>query len=176
MTASWFESERMVLEPQRPAHAAELAAVLDDVALHRFIGGRPLNADELRARIERQAVGHSPDGQERWMNWTVRTRTTGRPIGAMQTTVRDEAGETVAELAWVIGVTHQGQGFAKEAAALVVSWLRGQGITCLCAHIDPSHDASMAVAHSVGLLPTDVMKDGEVRWERRDAPSSFRTP
>ena len=42
----WLEpielsSERLVLEPLRVAHAAEMVAVLDDPQLHTYIGGAP---------------------------------------------------------------------------------------------------------------------------------------
>ena len=160
-----LESRRLALEPTRPEHADELAPVLDDVALHRFIGGRPDSVVALRARLERQAAGQSPDGQECWLNWTVRLRATGEAVGTMQSTLTDGAPETVAELAWVIGVAHQGQGLAKEAVALVVAWLRTRGVSRLRAHIHPDHDASMGVARSAGLVATEVIKDGEVRWE-----------
>ena len=160
-----LESERLVLEPLEPGHADELAPVLDDIALHRFIGGRPDSAEALRARFARQAAGWSPDGRQRWLNWTVRVRATGQAVGTMQATVSGSEPQTVAVLAWVIGVSHQGQGMAKEAAALVVSWLHAHGVTCVRARIHPGHHASMAVARSIGLRPTDVVEDGEVRWE-----------
>jgi RimJ/RimL family protein N-acetyltransferase len=165
VTACRLESERLVLEPLRPEHATELAPVLDDTSLHQFIGGRPDSEAELRARYERLAVGPSPDGQERWLNWIVRVRSTGEAVGTMQATVTTSERQTVADVAWVIGTSHQRKGFAKEAAALVVSWLRGQGVGCVRAYIHPDHDASMHVARSVGLLATDVIEDGEVRWE-----------
>lgn len=165
MTASWLESERLVLEPLRPEHADELAPVLDDIALHRFIGGVPDTVEELRARFQRQAVGRSPDGQDGWLNWTVRARPTGQAVGTMQATVSGSGRHRAAVLAWVIGIPYQRQGFASEAAGLVVSWLRGRGVSCVRARIHPGHDASMRVARAVGLLPTDVVQDGEVRWE-----------
>ena len=154
-----------MLEPLRREHADELAPVLHDIALHRFIGGEPDSADELRARFERQAVGHSPDGTERWLNWVVRVRGTGQAVGTMQATVSGSERQAVAVLAWVVGVPYQRQGFAQEAAGLVVSWLRSRGVSCVRARIHPAHEASMAVARAAGLLPTDVMEDGEVRWE-----------
>ena len=165
ITACWLESERLVLEPLRPEHAKELAPVLDDADLHRFIGGEPQSADELLARFERQAVGHSPDGRQHWLNWAVRERSSGEALGTMQATVSSDAHETVAEVAWVIGLSHQGKGFAKEAAALMVPWLRTRGVRRVRAHIHPGHLASMGVARSLGLLPTDVTQDGEMRWE-----------
>jgi RimJ/RimL family protein N-acetyltransferase len=157
-SAHRLESARIVLEPLRGEHADELAPVLGDVSLHRFIGGAPLGLEELRARFERQARGHPTEG---WWNWVVRERSTGRPVGTVQATVRGE----VAELAWVIGSAFQGRGFAKEAAALVAGWLREVGVGRLRAHIHPEHAASISVARSLGLRATDVIVDGEVRWE-----------
>jgi RimJ/RimL family protein N-acetyltransferase len=163
LTPRQLESERLVLEPLRPDHADELAPVLDDVSLHRFTGGEPLGVVALRARYERQAVGWSPERHQRWLNWVVRERSTGLAVGTVQATVTlREPG--AGELAWVIASAHQGRGSAKEAVGLVASWLRDRGVGRLCAHIHPRHHASMAVARSIGLTPTDVIVDGEVRW------------
>jgi RimJ/RimL family protein N-acetyltransferase len=170
--AARLESERVVLDPLVVEHAAELAPVLADVALYRFIGGGPESSAQLRERFRRQAVGLSPDRRERWLNWVVRLRPGGAAIGWAQATVTtvsgDESAEVavvVAELAWVIGTAYQGQGLAKEAASLMAAWLRGQGVDRLRAHIHPEHQASMAVARSLGLLPGPVVVDGERRWE-----------
>ena len=118
-----------------PDHADEMAPVLDDVALHRFIGGQPATREELRDRYTQQAVGRSPDGAQRWLNWIIRRRDTGQAVGTTQATVRDDEGLLVAEVAWVVASVH------------------------------PQHHASMAVAQAVGLSPTDVVTDGEVRWQ-----------
>jgi RimJ/RimL family protein N-acetyltransferase len=165
LTAVRLESERLVLEPLRPRHADELAPVLDDHSLHRFIGGEPLGLEDLRARFEDQARGRSPDGRDWWLNWVVRERSTCRPVGTVQATVSRSEPERVAELAWVIASADQGRGFAKEAVAIIAGWLGGCGVSRLRAHIHPEHEASMAVARSVGLAPADVVVDGEVRWE-----------
>jgi hypothetical protein len=42
--------------------------------------------------------------------------------------------------------------------------LRQHGITTLVAHVHPAHAASASVARGLGLVPTDVVVDGEVRW------------
>jgi RimJ/RimL family protein N-acetyltransferase len=175
LSAGRLESPRLVLEPLAPEHADELAPVLDDVALHRFTGGEPVGLQELQARFERQAGGRSPDGRDCWLNWVTRERATGRPVGTVQATVRGaESGsasgsesecEPVAELAWVVGSADQGRGFAKEAVTAMSGWLGERGVSRLRANIHPEHEASMAVARSVGLAPTDVIVDGEVRWE-----------
>jgi RimJ/RimL family protein N-acetyltransferase len=171
LAAGTLESERLVLEPLQPRHADELVNVLDDSALHRFTGDTPAGTEELRARLERQARGESPDGRDGWLNWVLRERATGRPVGTVQATVPGRTDGKVADLAWVIGTGAQGNGFAKEAAATVAEWLRAQGVVRLRAHIHPQHYASMAVARSAGLEATPVIVDGETRWE---SPRSSR--
>jgi enoyl-CoA hydratase/carnithine racemase/RimJ/RimL family protein N-acetyltransferase len=168
-----LESSRLVLEPLRVEHADALAAVLGDDALHEFIGGRPASREELHERFRRQAKGRSPDGRDRWLNWVVRLRATGAAIGTAQATVRPGNSGDTADLAWVIGVEYQSRGLAKEAAGLVAAWLRGRGIERLGARIHPRHEASMAVARSIGLAPTTAIVDGEVQWQSQRSPMEF---
>jgi RimJ/RimL family protein N-acetyltransferase len=146
-------TRRLVVEPLRAGHARELVAVLADPELYAFIGGRPPTEDELAARYARQLTGDPG-----WLNWIVRRD--GVATGYLQATLDGEG----AELAWLIGTAHQGAGLAAEAALAVQAWLRGHGVTRFSAHIHPDHGASAAVARRLGLAPTDVVEDGEVRW------------
>jgi RimJ/RimL family protein N-acetyltransferase len=172
--ATRLESDRITLEPLRVEHADELAPVLDDPALHEFIGGRPASAARLRARFTRQVAGRSPDGRELWLNWVIRLRATGAAVGTAQATVRSEAAVPSADLAWVIAVGYQGQGLAKEAAGIVAQWLHEQGVERLGARIHPGHKASMAVARSIGLGPTTTIADGEIQWQSQKEPHGVR--
>lgn len=156
--------ERLDLDPLRVEHAEEMASVLDDPALHTFTGGEPVTLEDLRSRYGRQVVGRSSDGTERWLNWIVRRREDGRAIGFVQATVADHDQRRQAEVAWVIGSAYQGHGYAREAAGLMIDWLRESGLGPIVAHIHPDHDASGAVARRLGLTPTDLIVDGEVRW------------
>lgn len=142
--------------------------------------------EELRRRYARQAAGLSPDGREVWHSWIVRERTSGRAVGVVQATVGATAGTSTAsvdtaatpydgaasaELAWVIGVPWQGRGYATEAATAVLDAVRGPAsatgddATLVHAHIAPGNAASEAVARRLGLAPTSVVHDGEIRWE-----------
>lgn len=156
---------RLDLEPLRVDHADEMAPLLDDPQLHTFIGGEPATVEELRRRYGLLAAGRSPDRRQRWLNWIVRRRTDGRAVGTVQATVGGDEGDTSAEVAWVVGRPHQGQGYAREAAQCMVEWLRGQGVVLIRAHVHPDHAASQGVARAIGLGPTRTMVDGEVRWE-----------
>jgi RimJ/RimL family protein N-acetyltransferase len=153
---------RLELEPLREDHASELARVLDDPALYAFTGGAPSTEDELRVRFARQALERSPDGTRGWLNWVVRDRATHEAVGTLQATVYDDG--RIAELAWVIATSRQGEGLATEAAAAVQDALRAEGVTTFVAHIHPGHAASAAVARRLGLQPTQPRDDGEIRW------------
>ncbi|WP_433436172.1 GNAT family N-acetyltransferase [Nonomuraea sp. CA-141351] len=151
-----IETPALVLLPLRPEHADEMAVVLSDPALHTFIGGAPLTAQELRVRYERLVAG--PPG---WRNWVVWSREEERLVGYVQATI--DAGS--AEIAWVIGTPWQGRGLATAAAKALVGRLAEEGIDTVIAHIHTDHAASAAVAASAGLCRTDQWHDGEVRWE-----------
>jgi RimJ/RimL family protein N-acetyltransferase len=159
-----IKTARLTLEPLRIDHADEMVSVLDDESLYEFTGGTPMTLVELRERYARQAVGHSPDGAQGWLNWIVRETASGSAIGTVQATVHDVSGVFAAELAWVIGSRSQGSGCAKEAAVAMLSWLREQRVASFTAHIRSDHAASIAVAQHLGLSITDEMIDGEISW------------
>ncbi|WP_443067920.1 GNAT family N-acetyltransferase [Streptomyces sp. NBC_01351] len=160
-------TERLDLVPLRPSHADEMARVLADPALHRFIGGTPLSPDALRARYERLAAG-SPDPGVVWCNWVLRRRAGRGLVGTVQATVTPARG--LAELAWTVGTPWQGLGFAGEAARALAGWLRELPVGLLVAHVHPAHAASAAVAAACGLRPTGELQDGEIRWESGGGP------
>ena len=159
-----WRTERLDLEPLTADHAAELAPVLDDDALHEFTGGAPLDAAALTERYARLAARRSPDGRQLWGNWVMRVRGTGMAVGTMQVTL-PAGGPAVgpAEVAWVVGVRAQGRGYAREAACGLVALLREAGWT-VAANIHPAHLASQRVARAAGLSPTAEVRDGEIRW------------
>lgn len=156
-----LRSARLRLEPVSVAHAEPMAVVLADPLLYIVIGGEPPDLPALRRRYLRWEIPLSDDGGEGWLNWIVLHD--GHPVGTVQATVSREP-EPVAELAWIVGVAFQRKGFAAEAAGLVATWLTGQGVRELCAHVEPGHLPSERVAARLGLAPTGEVHDGERRW------------
>ncbi len=161
MRTQTLHSIRIVLVPLRTEDADEMVAVLDDVRLYEFMGGRPLTLPELRARFAKLVRG-SPDAAETWLNWIIRTADTHQPIGTMQATL---AGDT-ADIAWVVGASWQSRGFATEAAIALVSWLISEGVRTIHANIHPRHRTSEKVAARAGLSLTSAEVDGERVWTR----------
>jgi RimJ/RimL family protein N-acetyltransferase len=160
-----LRSERLVLEPLRVEHADEMAPLLDDPTLHTFTGGKPATLQELRSRYAQQVVGQPPDGSQHWLNWIARRRDNGQAVGFVQATISEQDGDLTADVAWVIGVSQQRSGYAREAAQLMTDWLRLQHVRLVVAHVHPQHHASNAVARWIGLTPTDTQVEGEVRWQ-----------
>ncbi|WP_131739096.1 GNAT family N-acetyltransferase [Actinomadura roseirufa] len=175
-------TQRLVLEPLTVHHADEMAEVLDDARLYRFIGGEPLTPAELRARYERLVAGPAPFHREYWLNWIVRRARDGRALGYVQatvtpahpgfavapaaegSTVTPAPARNVAAIAWVIGMPYQGFGFATEAARALVPWLLAHGAGDIVASIHPANLASAAVAAKLGLRPTPETTDNETLW------------
>lgn len=156
-------TERLLLTPLGAGDADELVGVLADPGLHEFIGGRPATLVELRARFAAMTAGSgSPD--ELWRNWVVRRRADGQAVGTVQATLSRRQEGWSAEVAWVVGLAHQGQGYAAEAARALVGWLAERDVGEVVAHIHPGHAASARVAERAGLQPTDDRVDGEVVW------------
>ncbi|MGS2643601.1 GNAT family N-acetyltransferase [Streptosporangium sp. LJ11] len=196
MDAEPVRTARLTLEPLAVRHAAEMAEVLGDPALHAFIGGAPETPGQLRDRYARLVATPPPGREESWLNWVIRLdapdggshgssdNDSNRPVdgsdgdsdrlvGYVQATVtRDRAA-----VAWVVGTPWQGRGIAGEAAVALVAWLRDHGTATIVATIHPDHSASSAVARRAGLAPTGGRVDGEVVWssvQLRDRPSPGR--
>jgi RimJ/RimL family protein N-acetyltransferase len=167
LTTDQISSARLRLVPLTVADAAEMVGVLSGAALYTYTGGTPPGLDGLRARYAAQAAGRSPDGREEWCNWILRREPGGEAVGYVQATISGEGRR--AEIAWVVGLPWQGQGYATEAALALVGWLDSRGVAVIQAHIHPEHTASAAVAHRAGLRPSGVIEDGEQLW-LRDRP------
>jgi len=160
LVAVGLETERLSLEPLRVAHAQEMAPLLADERLHVFTGGQPPTLRQLRDSYRRRVK------EPGWCNWVVRDRDSGRVIGGMQAEIAERDGEPVAELAWILGSADQGHGYAREAAAAVVAWLREQGVRSFIADIHERNEPSMRLARALGFVQSAEAADhaGDVRW------------
>lgn len=149
--------ETITVRPLTVEDASVMMRVLSSPSLYHYIGGEPPTEEELSRRYTAQVVGHSPGGNERWINSIVLLD--GQPVGYVQATVPID-GEA-AEISWVIGREWQGRGFAKQAARLLLDGLVHAGVV---AFIHPDHRASQHVARSLGMHEIDVVVEGETRW------------
>ena len=162
--ADWtLEADRLLLTPMVEGDSHALFELLKDPEIHVFRGGRPpASADDVRAKIRRRESRRSPGGDELWLNWTLRLKENQTVVGYVQAGVK----EGQADMAWVVGVPFQRQGFASEASRRVLEWLRDHlHVHEVRANIHPNHVASQKVARKIGLRNSRTRTgDGEQVW------------
>ena len=161
--AARLSTARLSLLPLTLSHAEEMSGVLADPDLYRFIGGEPPSVADLRDRYRRLLEGATA-ADELWLNWVIELVGDGRLVGTTQATVSLRRRRLVASVAWIVGESWQGNGYAKEAAVAVVEWLRSLPVAEVRASIHPDHLASSAVAAACGLGPTNEFEKDERIW------------
>lgn len=161
-----LDTARLVLEPLTVEHAPAMVAVLAHPSLYEFTGGLPVNEETLAERYARQIRGASADGSQGWMNWVIRDRSSSALLGFVQATLTEHPAGLGSEIGWLVTPSAQGHGVATEAIRVMVRWLEEHDVRMFAAHIHPQNESSKAVARKLRFAPTDVVVDGEVRWER----------
>jgi RimJ/RimL family protein N-acetyltransferase len=114
-----ISTRRLSLEPQVPAHAEEMFAVLSDPAIYEYENAPPRSLEWLRERYARLESRRAPDGQHQWLNWVIRLPG-GELIGYVQATVFP-AGR--AAIAYEMSSRYWGRGLAREACDAMLAQL-----------------------------------------------------
>jgi len=152
---------RLSLEPLLASHAQDMFPILSDRQLYSFTGDEPpetqMALEERYRYLERRK---SPDESQLWLNWLVTLKNDDTPMGYVQATVS----KSHTDIAWVIGLQWQGNGYASEAASALVEWLQENGIKAIRCCIHPRHVASQRVAGHAGLNKSSSTEDGEDVW------------
>jgi len=170
-----LQTERLVLEPLVPEHAARTFDLWQDDRLYELIPIEPpADVRSLEERYRMLAARRSPDGAEEWLNWMARTKSGGAYVGLIQATVRaDSSGY----LAYFTFARHWRLGFAFEACRAVIDFLTGpRGVEEIVAEIDTRNTASIRLIEKLGFTraaftPNAAMIRGapsdEYRYELR---------
>lgn len=138
------------LEPLLADHARELYPLLSDPRLYVHLDAAPPTSEAaLETRFRKLETRRSPDGTQLWLNWLVRSRAE-EPLGYVQATVLP--GNTAAWIAYVIGHAHQGNGFGREATALMCDHLRADyGVRRLLASVESANTPSRRLLEALGF-------------------------
>jgi RimJ/RimL family protein N-acetyltransferase len=143
-----IETARLRLRPFTPADLDELAALLSDPTVMRYLGvegGKTLTRAETKDVLARMVAGWQENGFGRW---AVLRKTTAQLIGLCGFRLH----ESVPELLYLLGTTHWGQGFAAEAARASLRYgfeeLRFERIV---AFTRPENVASQRVLQKIGM-------------------------
>lgn len=144
-----LESERLVLEPLLPHHAAGTFALWQDDRLYTFTPVKPpteLHSLEERYRI--LATRGSPDGTEMWLNWFAREKASGEYVAQIQATIGQDSS---ARLGYFTFVPHWRRGYAYEACQAVIRSLIERGVEEFVAEIDTRNVASIRLIEKLGF-------------------------
>jgi RimJ/RimL family protein N-acetyltransferase len=162
-----IETERLRLRGHRVEDFPHCAAMWGDLAVTRYIGGRPFTGEEVWARLLRY-VGH-------WKLlgfgfWLIEEKSTGNFIGeAGMAEFRREMTpsiEGVPEMGWVLSPQFQGKGYATEAVRAAAAWAGDWRTVCI---IHPENAGSVRVAEKCGYreLPRAIYRGQETRMFER---------
>ena len=147
-----IETERLLLRPYRTSDHEAMHRIFSDSAMFAYSHRGPMTTEESWSLLLRQ-IGH----------WTafgfgifgVRERNSGELVGeAGPSDFRRGLGaafDPFPEMTWSIAPAAQGRGYAREAAAAVLGWLRASAApartVCL---IHEGNEPSLRVAESLG--------------------------
>ncbi len=166
-------TQRLRLEPLRPAHAPDWYRGLSDPDLYHFLDERPpTDLPALAARIARWAAGPETGG-ERWCNWAVWRAAGDRPVGWVQATVHEDA---TAHVAYVLFRDAWGHGYAREAVRAVIEHLGATfGTRCILARVDARNARSIGVLEALGFsrlraLPGSTADATDLEYVRAARP------
>jgi len=143
-----IETDRLTLEPQLAAHAAEMFDVLSDPAIYEYENEPPPSLEWLRARFTRLESRRSPNGTEQWLNWVIRLRPTGL-IGYVQATVQADGHAAVA---YELASAWWGRGLASEAVrAAIAELVLRHGAQSLGAVLKRDNQRSLRLLQRLGF-------------------------
>ena len=167
-------STRLLYEPLMRSHALELCGALTDPRVYEYIPGpNPSTLDELYADFGDRVAGPPPEWQEeKWWNYAVRERGSGRAVGRLEAMII----EGRAEVSYLFGPAHWGRGYASEGLTWLHERLRQDGSAlAFWAAVTPGNDRSVRVLQRlrydelVGGWPALASYDPGDRVFRRNA-------
>ncbi|OAI52666.1 hypothetical protein AYO47_01095 [Planctomyces sp. SCGC AG-212-M04] len=144
-----LETERLALTPLTAEDAAVMYPELKDARLYEYMDSEPPESEAQLTEYYRELEQRvSPDRDERWLNWIVRSRATGEPMGFVRATI---AAESLGLIAYTVFRRFQNQGFAGEATRVVLSHLLQEGIGQFLARVNPHNEPSKRLLKKIGF-------------------------
>jgi [ribosomal protein S5]-alanine N-acetyltransferase len=137
-----LKTKRLVLEPIKLHHAANLFLLLQDERIYRYIPQNPpISIKLLEQRYQKLQSRLSPDRQEAWLNWAIRLKNVSEYIGRVEASVLPNY---TAEIAYELSPTYWNQGYATEACQQILSILFVEYLVKkVKAQVDTRNQASM---------------------------------
>ena len=146
-----LDTDRLLLEPLRRAHAPAMFPLLQDPTIYTHLDhGPPPSLEHLEGVYTRLEARRSPDGREQWLNWIVFPRhAPAQPLGVVQATVLSGGRAWVA---YELAAVHRGHGFAREAVQAMLAELAASfGVQRLQATVEVGNERSIHLLRRLGF-------------------------
>lgn len=141
---------RVRLDLLRADDLDALHAIQSDPDVCRYLLYEPRTREEVARRLAEDAAATRVEKADDYVQPAIRDET-GALLGTMYfrlTSVDD----LTAEIGWLLAPQHQGHGYAREAATLVLDLAFGElGLHRVYAELDPRNDASVALCERLGM-------------------------
>ncbi len=145
--APTLHSDRLTLRHHCYADFAPLADLFE-TERSRHMGG-PIPRSVLWRWLAAEVGSWSLLG---FGSWAIDLRDSGKTIGQIGINKPDDFPEI--ELGWILYESHEGFGFAQEAAIAARNWAYGpRALPSLVSYIDPANTRSIALAERLGARP-----------------------
>lgn len=167
-----LQTPRLTLEPLAWRHADGMFALWSspEVCEHsgeaRDLDGQPIRLPAVRHADSDKILAFFVERARRGtgVRWAVLHREDARFLGA----VGLNSLSPVAEIAYHLHPDHWGSGYATEACAAILAWLRDERPgASIEAYVEPDNPASAAVAGRLGLVAEADMREGARRFTLR---------
>lgn len=147
--APTLTTARLTLRGHRIDDLDALTVMWADPAVYAFIGGKPRSREDVWLRLLRSIGQWTAFGYGAWV-----VERDGQIIGDIGLLEARRAIEPVIddapELGWALAGAAHGQGYAREALAVVLGWADAQGLERTCCIIDAGNSASIRLGERMG--------------------------
>jgi RimJ/RimL family protein N-acetyltransferase len=146
-----LEGGRVRLDPLRSDDEDALYALHSDPEVCRYLLFEPRTREEVAAVLDRDAGKTHLENLGDYLQPAIRRRDDGRFLGTMYLNLTSVDDRT-AEIGWLVDPRFQGQGYARECAALLLDLCFGElGLHRVYAELDPRNQASVRVCEKLGM-------------------------
>ncbi len=153
-----LRTERLVLRPLTRADAAELHTVFSDPEVMRYWSNPP-HRDQARTEAMIEMINEDFERRE-VLQWGIEREADGRLLGTV--TLIADGEQPRAELGYIIGREHWGQGFAGEAQRRAIGFAFEElGLHRLEADTHPENAASLRSLERLGFRREGLLRE---RW------------
>ena len=153
-----IEGVRLRLRRSTPADAGATFAIASDPEVMRYMEWpAPKQPADTQAYFDGCSARWRQGAEYHWM---IELKPAALAIGCIGCRIKGHA----ADFGYFLGHAHWGQGYATEAAALLLGWLRRQAaVVRIWATTDADNAASAAVLRKAGLQLEGIMRKATLR-------------